>query len=103
MSEVSVTAFLGETHTVDCDGKFWKAQCYFCHSCKQAAGVAVLLNKFKGDVVESLMSEDNFSFQIRQFLLYSLQHVWTSVVAVVLGQDDGCMENVCKGVAKYKK
>lgn len=54
--------FLQETHSVDDDVKFWKAQwgdtCYFCHASQQSAGVAILLNKFKGDIIESMTSNE---------------------------------------------
>lgn len=52
-----------ETHSSDNDVKFWKAQwgdqCYFCHASQQSAGVAILLNKFKGDIIESLSSDES--------------------------------------------
>lgn len=54
--------FLQETHSVESDVKFWKVQWgdqfYFCHSSQQSAGVAILLNKFNGDIIESLMSDE---------------------------------------------
>lgn len=52
---------LQETHSSDKDVKFWKAQwdqCYFCHASQQSAGVAILLNKFKGDIIETLSSDE---------------------------------------------
>ncbi len=53
---------LQETHSVDSDVKFWKTQWgdqgYFCHFSQQSAGVAILLNKFSGDIIESCMSDE---------------------------------------------
>lgn len=54
--------FLQETHSVDSDVKFWKSQwgdqSYFCHFSQQSAGVAILLNKFNGDIIESFKSDE---------------------------------------------
>lgn len=33
-------------------------QCYFCHASQQSAGVAILLNQFKGNIIESLSSDE---------------------------------------------
>lgn len=53
---------LQETHSNENDVKFWKAQwgdqCYFCHASQQSAGVAILLYKFKGTIIESLSSDE---------------------------------------------
>lgn len=63
---------------------FWKSQwwdqCYFCHGSNQSAGVAILLNTFNGDVIDSTISDrgrqmNNFNFKNRQLLLYNLQSV----------------------------
>ena len=54
--------FIQETHSGDDDCKFWKSQwgdhIYFNHASDNAAGVAILFNKFKGDVIESHLSEE---------------------------------------------
>lgn len=58
----SEVIFIQETHSVSNDVKFWKAQwgdySLFSHATTQSAGVAILFNKFKGDVLESLSSDD---------------------------------------------
>lgn len=47
------------THSVESDTKFWKSQCYFSHGTNHSAGVATLLIKPKGDMVESAIAEDD--------------------------------------------
>jgi len=54
--------FLQETHSCDSDVKWWRSQwgdqILFCHGSHHSAGVAILLNKFKGDVLESVSSKE---------------------------------------------
>lgn len=54
--------FLQETHSSEDDHKFWKSQwgdhIYLSHASNNSAGVAILFNKFKGDVIESHISEE---------------------------------------------
>jgi len=49
-----------ETHSCDTDLKFWKSQwgdtALFCHGTNHSAGVAIFLNKLKGDIVETIYS-----------------------------------------------
>lgn len=46
---------LQETHSCESDVRFWA---YFSHRSNHSAGVLTLINKFKGDIVESLISMD---------------------------------------------
>lgn len=39
-------------------GKQWGDQCYFSHGSSQSAGVSILFNKFRGDTIESFISEE---------------------------------------------
>lgn len=52
---------LQETHSCDSDNKFWKSQwgdqAYFCHATHNSAGVALLFNKFTGDILETHNSD----------------------------------------------
>lgn len=54
--------FLQETHSIEDDTKFWRNQwgdlCYFSHGTNQSAGVAILLIKPKGDILDTVISED---------------------------------------------
>lgn len=54
--------FLQETHSCDDDRKFWKSQwgdlIYLSHASNNSAGVAILFNKFQGEVIESHLSEE---------------------------------------------
>lgn len=54
--------FLQETHSSKTDINFWKSQwgdqIVFSHGSNHSAGVAVLFNNFKGDIIESFSSED---------------------------------------------
>ncbi len=54
--------FLQETHSDIDDEKFWKSQwgdaMYFSHGSNYSAGVAILLNKFNGDILESIVSNE---------------------------------------------
>lgn len=54
--------FCQETHSTDLDEKFWKAQwgnsIYFSHGYSHSAGVMVLMNRFKGDVLNSVTCEN---------------------------------------------
>lgn len=54
--------FLQETHSCINDEKLWKSQwgdqAFFSHGSNHSAGVAILLTKFNGDVIESLASEE---------------------------------------------
>ena len=54
--------FLQETHSCDDDRKFWRSQwgdqIYLSHASNHSAGVAILFNKFKGDVLESHLSKE---------------------------------------------
>lgn len=56
---------LQETHSAIEDEKFWKSQwgetIYFCHGTNHSAGVAILLNKFNGNVIESILSNEGRS------------------------------------------
>lgn len=58
----SDVVFLQETHSVANDVKIWKSQwgdySLFSHASSQSAGVAVLFNKFKGDILETTISKD---------------------------------------------
>lgn len=49
-------------NSLESDIRFWKSQwgdhCFFCHGSNQSAGVAILLNKLNGDVIETLKSEE---------------------------------------------
>lgn len=51
---------LQETHSCESDVRFWKSQwgdkAYFSHGSNHSAGVLTLINKFKGDIVELLIS-----------------------------------------------
>lgn len=51
---------LQETHSLEEDGKFWKVQwgnnIYYSHGSNHSAGVAILIHKFKGDVLEVIHS-----------------------------------------------
>ena len=53
--------FLQETHSCENDNKFWKAQwgdqAHFCHASNHSAGVAILFNKFSGDILETIKSD----------------------------------------------
>lgn len=53
---------LQETHSCENDVRFWKSQwgdrAYFSHGSNHSAGVITLINKFKGDIVESLASTE---------------------------------------------
>lgn len=54
--------FLQETHSCENDVRWWRSQwgdqIFCCHASHHSAGVAVLLNKFKGDVLESVNSPE---------------------------------------------
>lgn len=54
--------FLQETHSIEDDVKLWKSQwgelCFFSHGTNLSAGVAVLTNKFRGDVIEFDISDE---------------------------------------------
>lgn len=54
--------FLRETHSCKDDRKFWKSQrgdqLYLSHASNDSAGVAILFNKFKGDILETHSSEE---------------------------------------------
>lgn len=54
--------FLQETHSDIDDEKFWKSQwgnaMYFSHGSNYSAGVAILLNRFNGDILESTVSNE---------------------------------------------
>ena len=54
--------FLQETHSGIDDEKFWKSQwgdaIYFSHGSNHSAGVAILLNRFNGDILESTVSNE---------------------------------------------
>lgn len=54
--------FLQETHFIEEDVKFWKAQwgdqCYLSNGTNQSAGVAIFFNKFKGSILEYSISEE---------------------------------------------
>lgn len=54
--------FLQETHSNTEDETFWKSQWgeknYFCHGTNHSAGVAILMNKFNGSVIESVFSNE---------------------------------------------
>lgn len=54
--------FLQETHSGIDDEKFWKSQwgdaIYFSHGSNYSAGVAILLNRFNGDILESTVSSE---------------------------------------------
>lgn len=54
--------FLQETHSCEDDRKFWKSQwgdqLYLSHASNNSAGVAILFNKFKGDILETHLSEE---------------------------------------------
>lgn len=54
--------FLQETHSCEDDRKFWRSQwgdqIYLSHGSNNSAGVAILFNKFKVDVIESHLSEE---------------------------------------------
>jgi len=53
---------LQETHSCESDARFWKSnwgdKIYFSHGSNHSAGVLILINKFKGDIIESLMSTE---------------------------------------------
>lgn len=52
---------LQEMHSCDSDNKFWKSQwgdqAYFCHATHHSAGVALLFNKFTGDILETYSAD----------------------------------------------
>ena len=54
--------FLQETHSDIDDEKFWKSQwgdgIYFSHGSNYSAGVAILLNRCNGDILESTVSKE---------------------------------------------
>lgn len=54
--------FCQETHSTDLDEKFWKSQwgksIFFSHGTSHSAGVMVLMNRFKGDVLNSVTCEN---------------------------------------------
>lgn len=53
--------FLQETHSCEFDVNWWRSQwgqIFYCHVSHQFAGVTILLNKFKGDIIESLRSKE---------------------------------------------
>lgn len=53
---------LQDTHSVCSDVKIWKSQwgdqCFFNHASSQSAGVAILLNTFQGDIIDTVISDD---------------------------------------------
>lgn len=53
---------LQETHSCELDTKFWKSQwgntVYFSHGTNHSAGVLILLHKIKGDILETVPSEN---------------------------------------------
>lgn len=61
---------LQETHSLEEDGKFWKLQwgnnIYYSHGSNHSAGVAILIHRFKGEVLE---------------MLHSLEGRWVLIVA----------------------
>lgn len=62
-ANIYIYFFLQETHSCQTDVKWWRSQwgdqifCC-CHASHHSAGVAILLNKFKGDVLESVNSKE---------------------------------------------
>lgn len=53
---------LQETHSGESDTKFWKTEwgnlAHFGHGTNHSAGVLILLHKFKGEILESIPSND---------------------------------------------
>lgn len=54
--------FLQETHSCESDVKFWKNQwgnlIYSSHGSNHSAGVSILLHKFKGQILETAISNE---------------------------------------------
>ena len=53
---------LQETHSFELDVKFWRSQwgntIHYSHGSNNSAGVAILLHKFKGEVLETVKSSE---------------------------------------------
>lgn len=53
---------LQETHSCESDTKFWRTQwgntAYFSHGSNHSAGVLIFLHKLKGDILETVLSDD---------------------------------------------
>ncbi len=60
--QMQISFFLQETHSCDTDVKWWRSQwgdqIFCCHASPHSAGFAILFNKFKGDVLESVSSTE---------------------------------------------
>ncbi len=60
--QMQISFFLQETHSCETDVKWWRSQwgdqIFCCHASPYSAGVAILFNKFKGDVLESVSSTE---------------------------------------------
>ncbi len=60
--DVQQVHFFQETHSCDSDSNFWKTQwgdyVIFSHRSNHSAGVAIFFNKFKGNVLETIRSDN---------------------------------------------
>lgn len=85
--------FFQETHSCDSDLKFWKSQwgdsVFFCHGTNHSAGVAVLLNKLKGDVLETIYSGEG-----RWIIIILNTDDTKFIICNVYGHNNSCL-NAC--------
>ncbi len=60
--QMQIYIFLQESHSCETDVKWWRSQwgdqIFCCHASHHSAGVTILFNKFKGDVLESVSSTE---------------------------------------------